>query len=194
MAKKQYAKQRHTDPFADAPQIGQAILTKNATNVGFCLLLFYLLSLVVLHSKRKTPFCYFYSYLLDECQVNDDCPYNKECKQNECRDPCVSIICGRRAECKAESHRAVCYCPPGMQGNPLIACTEVGCTSNSECSSQEKCDYSSPSSTKKECIPLCGSNPCTSGASCSANNHREICACNYPLQGDGYVSCTESKD
>ena len=132
-------------------------------------------------------------YFLDECQIKDDCPYNKECKQNECQDPCLSIICGRRAECKAEAHRAVCYCPPGMQGNPLIACSEVGCSSNSDCSDREKCDYLSPSSTKKECLRLCTSNPCASGASCSANNHREICTCNHPLQGDGYVSCTESK-
>ena len=80
-----------------------------------------------------------------------------------------------------------------MQGNPLVSCTEVGCTSNSDCSDKEKCDYISPSAQKKECVALCTSNPCTSGATCSARNHRETCTCNYPLQGDGYVSCTERK-
>ena len=130
---------------------------------------------------------------LDECQVNDDCPFNKECKQNECQDPCLSIICGRRAECKAESHRAICFCPPGLQGNPLISCSEVGCLSNSDCSDREICDYLSRSSARKECVPLCRSNPCASGASCSAINHRESCTCNHRLQGDGYVSCTERK-
>ena len=135
---------------------------------------------------QKSPF-------LDECQVNDDCPFNKECKQNECQDPCLSIICGRRAECKAESHRAICFCPPGLQGNPLISCSEVGCVSNSDCSDREKCDYLTRSSAKKECVQLCRNNPCASGASCSAINHRESCSCNHRLQGDGYVSCTERK-
>ena len=132
--------------------------------------------------------CYQY-----ECQIDDDCPYSKECKDKECKDPCLRIICGTRAECKAEAHKAVCYCPPGMQGNPFISCSEVGCSSNSECSPTQVCDYVDSSSSKKECQPLCTKNPCASGASCEANNHREICTCNYPLQGDGYVSCTERK-
>ena len=130
---------------------------------------------------------------LDECQVDDDCPYSKECKDKECKDPCLRIICGTRAECKAEAHKAVCYCPPGMQGNPFISCSEVGCSSNSECSPTQVCDYVDSSSSKKECQPLCTKNPCASGASCEASNHREICTCNYPLEGDGYVSCTERK-
>ena len=128
---------------------------------------------------------------IDECQVDDDCPYTKRCKNNECQDPCPDIICGTRAICKAEAHRAVCECPSGLQGNPLVACTEAGCTSNFECSGDEKCDYLTASSSRKECQPLCRNTPCATGASCTASNHREICTCNYPLQGDGYVSCTE---
>ena len=131
--------------------------------------------------------------LLDECQVDDDCPFSKECKDNECKDPCLRISCGSRAECKAEAHKAVCYCPPGMQGNPFISCSEVGCTSNSDCSNTQICDYLTSSSSKKECKPLCTNNPCATGAYCEAKNHREICTCNHPLQGDGYVSCIERK-
>ena len=132
-------------------------------------------------------------FKIDECQVDNDCPYDKHCKNKECRDPCNSILCGNRAICKAEAHKAACYCPPGMQGNPLIGCSEVGCTSHSECSDNEKCDYRDPSSSKKECQPLCTKNPCARGASCSSRNHKEICTCNHPLQGDGYISCTECK-
>ena len=80
-----------------------------------------------------------------------------------------------------------------MQGNPLVSCLEVGCSSSSECASNEKCDYLTPSSSRKECQPLCRRNPCAAGASCTANNHREICTCDHPLQGDGYISCTECK-
>ena len=81
-----------------------------------------------------------------------------------------------------------------MQGNPLIGCSEVGCTSHSECLDNEKCDYKDPSSSKKECQPLCTKNPCARGATCSSRNHKEICTCNHPLQGDGYISCTECKN
>ena len=135
----------------------------------------------------------FIRNIIDECQVDNDCPFTKHCKNNECRDPCLDIICGSKANCKAEAHRAVCKCPPGLQGNPLVSCSEVGCSSSSECASNEKCDYLTPSSSRKECQPLCRRNPCAAGASCTANNHREICTCDHPLQGDGYISCTECK-
>ena len=134
-----------------------------------------------------------YFFATDECQVDNDCPYDKHCKNKECRDPCNSILCGNRATCKAEAHKAACYCPPGMQGNPLIGCSEVGCLSHSECLENEKCDHKDPSSSKKECQPLCTKNPCARGASCTTRNHKEICNCNHPLQGDGYISCTECK-
>ena len=131
--------------------------------------------------------------ILDECQIDNDCPYDKHCKINECRDPCANIICGTKASCKAEAHKAACYCPPGMQGNPLIGCSEAGCTSHSECSKNENCNYKSTSSSRKECLPLCTKKICARGATCTSRNHNEICTCNHPLQGDGYISCTECK-
>ena len=131
--------------------------------------------------------------IIVECQTDNDCPFSKHCKNNECQDPCLDIICGTRASCKAEAHRAVCKCPPGLQGNPLVSCTEAGCSSSSECATNEKCDYLTQSSSRKECQSLCRNNPCAAGASCTAKNHREICTCEYPLHGDGYVSCTECK-
>ena len=132
--------------------------------------------------------CYQY-----ECRKDPDCPFDKACVAEECVDPCKRIECGRRAECKAEQHRAVCYCPRGLQGNPIVACEEVGCTSNDDCASTEKCDFLSGSNTRKECQPLCVGRVCAQGASCEAVNHQEICTCNYPLQGDGYVTCYERK-
>ena len=125
-----------------------------------------------------------------ECLIDDDCPYDKACVNKECTNPCQKVLCGERAECKAEAHKAVCFCPLGLQGNPLVACREVGCRSNSECPTTEVCDYL-PSGSKKECQPLCIRNPCATGARCEAQNHRETCTCIHPLQGDGYVSCTE---
>ena len=142
----------------------------------------------ICRSHIKQPFQF-----LDECLVDNDCPLNKKCKNKNCVDPCRDIICGSNAECKAEFHKGVCYCPRGLQGNPLVACTEVGCRSNDDCRSSEACDFLGGSQTKKECQPLCTRNPCAKGASCTASNHRETCKCDYPLQGDGYSSCYESK-
>ena len=187
-------KHPHIGLSVDALQAGLAVQMKNVTSVRKFQSINY-------HFKISISFFNLIKILklsldiwtfVDECITDDDCPYDKQCKDKECKDPCLSILCGSRAECKAEYHKAVCFCPRGMQGNPLISCVEVGCTSNSDCSLNEKCDYV-PSSNKKDCLPLCTRNPCAAGASCTAQNHRETCTCDYPLQGDGYISCTECK-
>ena len=128
-----------------------------------------------------------------ECQVDRDCPFSKACVSHECIDPCLNKICGRNAECRVESHQAFCFCPNGLQGNPENFCIEVGCRTDSDCSFNEKCDRGQSSSQTRECQRLCLRNPCAVGASCSAQNHREICACNPPLTGDGYTECRERK-
>ena len=131
---------------------------------------------------------------LDECQVDNDCPLDKACKSQECVDPCLTTICGTRAQCEVDFHTAICVCPPGLQGNPLVACIEAGCSSNPDCASTEICDFVPGSGfTRKECQPLCRPGNCAQGAECSARDHREICTCRYPLIGDGHVSCVERK-
>ena len=128
-----------------------------------------------------------------QCQRDEDCPFDKTCKSNECVDPCPLTICGSRAQCKPERHKGICVCPAGLQGNPYVSCTEVGCQSHEDCSYDEKCDFPSPSSGRRECVRLCITPSCAQGARCEAKNHKEICTCNYPLQGDGYISCLERK-
>lgn len=91
--------------------------------------------------------------------------------------------------CTAEFHRALCSCPPGLQGNPLVRCVTVGCQQDEDCDPREKCDYGS-----QRCIPLCTIGACAQGAQCDARNHREFCACVPPLQGDGYSFCERRKD
>lgn len=130
--------------------------------------------------------CFFLS--TDECQVNDDCPLDKACISQECQDPCRGTSCGTRAECKVEYHYPICFCPRGLQGNPLVACIEVGCLHDDECHHTERCDK-----VRGECVPLCLGQPCAVGASCTAQNHREVCNCDPPLQGDGHVYCTQSE-
>ena len=96
---------------------------------------------------------------LGECQDDDECSYTKRCKNCKCHDPYLDIICGTRAICAAESHQPLSKCSPGLQGDPFVACTEVGCTSNFECADNEKCEYLTSSSNRKECQPLCRNNP-----------------------------------
>ncbi len=128
-------------------------------------------------------------FLLDECTVNPDCPENKVCNQRVCVDPCRSKICGQRATCEVDFRVAICVCEPGLQGNPLVACTEVGCRSHDECSRDQVCDFLPGQYERKECQYLCRPGKCHRDARCSADNHRETCTCIPPKIGDGVVSC-----
>ena len=126
--------------------------------------------------------------------MDNDCPLDKACQNKECRNPCLTTNCGTRAICEVDFHTSVCVCPPGLQGNPLVACFEAGCSSDNECATDQKCDYAPGSSyTRKECTPLCNPGNCAIGADCIAQNHRETCRCRPPLTGDGIVSCVERK-
>jgi hypothetical protein len=123
-------------------------------------------------------------HLADECLVNQDCPLDKACISNECRDPCQRQSCGRRAECKVDYHVAKCVCAAGLQGNPFVECIEVGCRTDNDCAANERCNRG-----RQECVPLCQGQRCAQGARCEATNHKESCICDPPLQGDGYVYC-----
>ena len=155
-----------------------AILTSNVLTVRDLIII---ISNYLQAIGKQYYFPYFSNHS-DECRVDRDCPLSKACVANECIDPCKDIRCGTRAECKVNSHRATCFCPAGLQGNPLVACTEVGCRASSECADNEKCQ-------NRECKRLCQSPTCANGAICSARNHQEICTCDPPLQGDGYSYC-----
>ena len=126
--------------------------------------------------------------LLDECLVDNDCPFSKACRNEECIDPCSITLCGERALCKSEYHSGICYCPPGTQGNPIVKCLDVGCQRDDDCSSTERCNLISGN-----CVPLCQGQVCAQGARCQASNHKELCTCIPPLYGDGHVYCTQSK-
>lgn len=40
-----------------------------------------------------------------------------------CHDPCeFAKICAPSAKCKAKSHRPICSCPEGHEGNPMVKC------------------------------------------------------------------------
>jgi len=59
-----------------------------------------------------------------ECVMNEDCPYDRACAGNKCRDPCPGT-CGLNADCRVMHHNPVCMCRPGYTGDPLGACRPV---------------------------------------------------------------------
>lgn len=57
-----------------------------------------------------------------ECVNNDDCPYDKTCRNAVCVSPCANEACGRGAYCHVQNREAVCRCPPEYTGNARQAC------------------------------------------------------------------------
>lgn len=56
-----------------------------------------------------------------ECVTNSDCPRDKACLNNKCKDPCPGI-CGINAECRVSNHVPSCFCLDGYTGNPSVSC------------------------------------------------------------------------
>lgn len=56
-----------------------------------------------------------------ECVINTDCPRDKACINNKCKNPCLGT-CGTNAECEVLNHVPSCFCIDGYTGNPAIAC------------------------------------------------------------------------
>lgn len=59
-----------------------------------------------------------------ECIMNNDCPRDKACLGQKCRDPCPGS-CGINAECQVINHNPSCSCVPGYTGNALRVCHEI---------------------------------------------------------------------
>lgn len=56
-----------------------------------------------------------------ECTINQDCPSNRACFNQRCRDPCVGS-CGFNAQCTVQSHQPICKCFDGYEGDPYSGC------------------------------------------------------------------------
>lgn len=56
-----------------------------------------------------------------ECMVNSECPSNRACIRNSCKDPCEGI-CGEGAKCRTINHNAICSCPNNQVGDPFVKC------------------------------------------------------------------------
>lgn len=56
-----------------------------------------------------------------ECVINSDCPSNRACMREKCRDPCPGS-CGQGAQCAVLNHTPMCTCPAGYTGDPFSNC------------------------------------------------------------------------
>lgn len=84
-----------------------------------------------------------------ECLIDTDCPISafcgKEGNEPKCKDVCAGSECGPNSECNAFSHRAVCSCIEGYEGDATDLVTgcrpqEVPCRANSDCPPSTVCD------------------------------------------------------
>lgn len=115
------------------------------------------------------------------CISDSDCPSDKACINDICRDPCN---CGPNAECRVKDHKPVCSCQQGYDGNPEIQCIKIGCTSDSECSKTHSC-------INRQCVPACSADrdQCGERAECYGINHRAVCECLPGYSGDPRIAC-----
>lgn len=56
-----------------------------------------------------------------ECVLDNECSFNKACRNNKCEDPCPGV-CGSTAICQVINHLPSCNCAPGYTGNPYQYC------------------------------------------------------------------------
>jgi hypothetical protein len=59
-----------------------------------------------------------------ECVLNSDCPSNRACINQKCRDPCPGT-CGQNADCQVINHLPSCTCIVGFTGDPFTFCNRI---------------------------------------------------------------------
>lgn len=124
------------------------------------------------------------------CRSDDDCSKQHSCINRQCIPVCSAdgSSCGTLAVCHGVNHRAICDCPPGLMGNPNIACTLVDCRSDSECPSHRACINARCES------PCVESNPCEKSAECKVYDHRAHCVCSPGFVKDNNNNCQKEEE
>ncbi|KAE9531454.1 hypothetical protein AGLY_010660 [Aphis glycines] len=123
-----------------------------------------------------------------ECEVNQDCPNSKSCRNYKCEDVCAGQ-CGHNADCTPRNHIAVCSCPARHVGDPSVSCRRMD--------PQELC-YPSPCGQNTKCevindVPVCTCLPGYFGSPSSGCRHE--CESDYdcsPSQMCQQYKCTSA--
>lgn len=101
-----------------------------------------------------------------ECVLSSDCPADKACITNKCKDPCPGV-CGLNAECLPINHVPTCICSSGYTGDPFIAC-------------QPQRDEPS---TLPPTLDVCRPSPCGPNSICHEVNGLAVCSCQTDFVG-----------
>lgn len=59
-----------------------------------------------------------------ECVINEGCPGNLACQNEQCVDPCPGS-CGVNTYCNVVKHNPVCICNEGYTGDPFTECIPI---------------------------------------------------------------------
>lgn len=98
-----------------------------------------------------------------ECVLSSDCPSDRACIRNKCKDPCPGI-CGRNAECLTVNHVPTCICINGYTGDAFTAC-----------------DARTPE--PPIIIDVCRPTPCGPNSICHEVNGGAVCSCEIDYIG-----------
>lgn len=99
-----------------------------------------------------------------ECVLNSDCPANKACIGNKCKDPCPGV-CGQNAYCEVINHLPSCICQPNFKGDPFVYCSY---------------SVQLPPPIKNPCNP----SPCGPNSQCREVNNQAVCSCLQNYMGN----------
>jgi hypothetical protein len=94
-----------------------------------------------------------------ECSINSDCPLDKACQQQRCKDPCPGACGQRNTNCKVINHSPICVCNDGYVGDPFAGCHL-----------QPKVQPEAPSDP-------CQPSPCGRNAECRVIGSSAACSC-----------------
>lgn len=120
-----------------------------------------------------------------ECIANNDCPREKACINNKCKDPCPGV-CGVNAICKTLNHNPTCTCFEGYTGNALSSCREIPPLSKiyllkwSQVQNLNKNQIIlGQNEPENPCVP----SPCGPNSQCRVINSHAVCSCSTGMIG-----------
>lgn len=131
------------------------------------------------------------SCIYPECVINQDCPRDRACYNQKCKDPCRDA-CGLNALCQVVNHRAICTCPPNYYGSPEVQCLlqieppkpKPECLQDVDCTNDKAC-------INQKCLNPCVAGICGTNSECRPQAHRAVCICKDGYTGNAQRACFE---
>lgn len=134
-----------------------------------------------------------------ECVLNSDCPSNRVCQQQKCRDPCPGT-CGQNAECQVINHLATCNCLNGYTGDPYSSCRIVENEPRKTVlmtKTMERNAYTTFLTAELVYVNPCQPSPCGPNSRCREVNTQAVCSCLTEFVGSPPAcrpECTSSSE